>query len=59
MGIPYGVGLPVTNLQPHDKIVIIGAGMGGIAMAVQLKRLLKHQNFELFEKSEDIGGTWS
>jgi hypothetical protein len=48
MGTPYGISLPAADLQPH-----------GIAMAVQLKRLLKHRNIELFEKSEEIGGTWS
>jgi cation diffusion facilitator CzcD-associated flavoprotein CzcO len=42
-----------------DKVVIIGAGMGGIAMGVQLKRLLNHDDFEIYEKLDDIGGTWA
>lgn len=42
-----------------DKVVIIGGGMGGIAMGVQLKRLLNHNNFEIYEKLDDIGGTWA
>lgn len=38
------------------KVAIIGAGIGGIAMAVQLKRLgIAHQ---ILEKQDDIGGTW-
>ncbi|GKT58567.1 monooxygenase y4iD [Colletotrichum tofieldiae] len=27
-------------------------------MAVQLKRLLRHHNFTIYEKSDNIGGTW-
>ena len=46
---------PGTN---PDKIVIIGAGMGGIAMEAQLKRLLNHDDFEIYKKL-DIGGTWA
>ncbi|KAI0860564.1 FAD/NAD(P)-binding domain-containing protein [Xylaria cubensis] len=43
----------------HDRIAIIGAGMAGIAMGVQLKRLLKHENFCIYERGDDIGGTWA
>ncbi|KIK68790.1 hypothetical protein GYMLUDRAFT_153644 [Collybiopsis luxurians FD-317 M1] len=41
------------------KILIIGAGLAGLGMAVQLKRLLKEDDFELFEKFDDVGGTWA
>jgi cation diffusion facilitator CzcD-associated flavoprotein CzcO len=42
-----------------NKVVISGAGMGGIAMGTQLKRLLNHEDFEIYEKLDDIGGTWA
>ncbi|KAI0836652.1 hypothetical protein F5Y06DRAFT_305100 [Hypoxylon sp. FL0890] len=54
-----GVAEHPTSAQVADKIVIVGAGMSGIGMAIQLKRLLNHRNFELFEKSDEVGGTWS
>jgi cation diffusion facilitator CzcD-associated flavoprotein CzcO len=41
------------------KIIIIGAGLAGLGMAVQLKRLLREDDFELFEKLDDVGGTWA
>ncbi|KAI1123819.1 FAD/NAD(P)-binding domain-containing protein [Nemania abortiva] len=47
------------NALADDRIAIIGAGMAGIAMGVQLKRLLKHENFCIYEKGNDIGGTWT
>jgi cation diffusion facilitator CzcD-associated flavoprotein CzcO len=38
-------------------IVIIGAGFGGIGMAIALKQAGFH-DFVVLEKSEDLGGTW-
>ena len=38
-------------------IVIIGAGFGGIGMAIALKRAGYH-DFVILEKSDDLGGTW-
>lgn len=38
------------------KVVIIGAGISGIAMAIQLKRL--GIPFVVIERQDDIGGTW-
>ncbi|KAI9839117.1 MAG: hypothetical protein M1819_003110 [Sarea resinae] len=39
-------------------ILIIGAGMSGIGLAVQLIRNYGLRDFEIVEKTEDIGGTW-
>ena len=39
------------------KIVIIGGGMSGVAMGVQLL-LQNRKNFVIFEKSNHVGGTW-
>jgi cation diffusion facilitator CzcD-associated flavoprotein CzcO len=39
------------------RIVIVGAGFGGIATGVKLKRAGIH-SFTIFEKSDGPGGTW-
>ena len=41
--------------DPH--ITIIGSGVGGMCMAMQLLRHGKN-NFTILEKADDIGGTW-
>ncbi len=38
-------------------IAIIGAGFGGIGLAVQLKRS-GFDNFTIFERATDVGGVW-
>ncbi|KFA69361.1 hypothetical protein S40285_08754 [Stachybotrys chlorohalonatus IBT 40285] len=48
-----------SDARPSDKIAIIGGGMAGITMGVQLKRLLNHENFHIYEKSDSVGGTWA
>ncbi|KAI1366479.1 putative monooxygenase [Xylaria arbuscula] len=40
-------------------IIIVGAGISGLGLAVQLVRKFGHRNFEIIEKSSCIGGTWS
>lgn len=40
-------------------VVIIGGGMSGIGLAVQLKRKFKGTTFKIFEKLNDVGGTWA
>ncbi|USP82605.1 cyclohexanone 1,2-monooxygenase [Curvularia clavata] len=40
------------------EVLIIGAGMSGLGLAVQILRKYGIRNFELVEKSEDVGGTW-
>ncbi|KAJ7612176.1 hypothetical protein FB45DRAFT_843471 [Roridomyces roridus] len=46
-------------MHSHD-IVIIGAGIGGVTLAVRLKRQLGREfvDFKIFEKTAGIGGTW-
>ncbi len=39
-------------------VLVIGAGMSGIGIAVQLVRKFGLGNFEIIEKSDDVGGTW-
>ena len=38
------------------KVVVIGAGISGICAAIQLKQA--GFNFEVFEKNDEVGGTW-
>jgi cation diffusion facilitator CzcD-associated flavoprotein CzcO len=40
------------------EVLIIGAGMSGLGLSVQIIRKFGIRNFELIEKSEDVGGTW-
>ena len=47
-----------TTGQPqHYRVAILGAGLSGICMGVQLKR---HgiENFTIIEKANAVGGTW-
>lgn len=39
-------------------VLIIGAGMSGIGMAIQLIRNFDTRNFEIIERTSDVGGTW-
>ncbi|KAI8172057.1 Baeyer-Villiger monooxygenase [Colletotrichum sp. SAR 10_65] len=45
-------------MSTGKEVIIIGGGVSGLGMAIQLKRLLGHDNFTLYEKSDNIGGTW-
>ncbi|KAK0642669.1 Baeyer-Villiger monooxygenase [Lasiodiplodia hormozganensis] len=45
-------------MTPKKEVIIVGGGVSGIGMAIQLKRILGHDNFTLYEKSDNIGGTW-
>ncbi|EMC94559.1 hypothetical protein BAUCODRAFT_73812 [Baudoinia panamericana UAMH 10762] len=46
-------------MAPIDvDVLIIGAGMSGLGLAVQLLRHRYSNSFELIEKCEDVGGTW-
>jgi cation diffusion facilitator CzcD-associated flavoprotein CzcO len=39
------------------SVVIVGAGFGGIGMAIRLRRAGVH-DVTLLEKGDDLGGTW-
>ncbi|KAF9564392.1 FAD/NAD(P)-binding domain-containing protein [Agrocybe pediades] len=41
---------------PH--VVIVGAGLAGIAAAIALKTQLGFHNFTIYEKADAVGGTW-
>lgn len=41
----------------NKRIAIIGSGFSGLCLAIQLKKI-GHHNFTIYEKANDIGGTW-
>jgi cation diffusion facilitator CzcD-associated flavoprotein CzcO len=43
---------------PDTNILIIGAGMSGLGLAVQLIRKHNFRDFCIVEKGNDVGGTW-
>jgi cation diffusion facilitator CzcD-associated flavoprotein CzcO len=48
--------MPDAEPPQHD-VVILGAGMSGLAMAIGLQRAGRHR-FLIVEKSAGLGGTW-
>lgn len=48
---------PATPTAPLPRVAIIGAGMSGLAMALQL-RAAGSDDFVIYEKSDTVGGTW-
>jgi hypothetical protein len=40
------------------KVLTIGAGVSGILMAYQIQKHLQNVEHVIYEKNEDIGGTW-
>lgn len=49
--------LPVDHARPI-KVVCIGAGYSGILAAIRLPQKIKNLDLTIYEKNEDIGGTW-
>ena len=47
----------MTERARSPRVVIVGAGMSGIAMGVALKRH-GFEDFVMLEKGSDVGGTW-
>ena len=43
-------------MSPKPTVAILGAGAGGIAMGIALKRA--GFDFTIYEKSDGVGGTW-
>lgn len=44
-------------MTPSPRIIIIGAGMAGIAAAIKLRQA-GFDDFGIYEKADDVGGTW-
>ena len=43
--------------QPTYRVIVVGAGFGGLGMAMALKRAGIH-DFLVVDKAEDLGGIW-
>ncbi len=46
-----------SGAVPHWRIAIIGAGAGGLGLAIRLVKA-RRRDFVLFEASDGVGGTW-
>jgi cation diffusion facilitator CzcD-associated flavoprotein CzcO len=44
-------------LPPHVRVLVIGAGFGGLAAAIKLDEA-GHRDFLVVERGPDVGGTW-
>jgi cation diffusion facilitator CzcD-associated flavoprotein CzcO len=41
----------------HHRVAILGAGFSGLCVGARLKQH-GHDDFAIFEKAEELGGTW-
>src|SRR5262245_38504851 len=52
---------PISDVAPraipHHRVAIIGAGFGGLGMAIRLLQS-GQRDFVVFEKADEVGGTW-
>ena len=48
----------VTAIEPCLDMIIIGAGLSGIGMAVHMKRDLPGKRFAILDQRDNLGGTW-
>lgn len=63
-------GISKTSLEPYDvvdqplhtkrtlRLIVIGAGLSGIAAAYKYQEKLENVEFQIYEKNEDVCGTW-
>ena len=45
-------------MEKQVDVLIIGAGISGIGLAVHLSKNCPQRNFEILERRESFGGTW-
>lgn len=54
--------VPVNDVLPkqetYSKVTIVGSGFGGIGAAMTTIKKFNEQDYAIFEKHDDIGGTW-
>lgn len=44
--------------RPYIPVAIIGAGFSGLVAACNLKRKLAFEDYIIFDRNQDLGGTW-
>ncbi len=55
--VPYGHGM-TSQPRPHSpRVLVIGAGFGGLGVAAELLRR-GHTDVTVLEKADDVGGVW-
>ena len=42
----------------YYPVVVVGAGLAGVAMAYRLQKDLKFDQYRIFERQAGVGGTW-
>lgn len=52
---------PPTETFPERpvKVIIVGAGIGGIANAVLLSRKVNNLSYTVYDRNDKVGGTWA
>ena len=55
--LPGALAPPVPAGTPTPRIAIIGTGFGGLGMAARLRQA-GIETFTIYEKADDLGGTW-
>ncbi|GAA6009379.1 hypothetical protein JCM11491_004299 [Sporobolomyces phaffii] len=45
--------------KEHYGCIIMGAGLSGMAAAIQMKKKMGFEDVIVYEKSSDVGGTWN
>jgi len=48
---------PVFTKRPL-RMIIVGAGAAGLQIAYKAERQLENVTFQIYEKNDDVGGTW-
>ncbi|KAL9108350.1 MAG: hypothetical protein Q9227_006810 [Pyrenula ochraceoflavens] len=48
---------PLNSASPVS-VVCIGAGVSGLATAIRVQETLQNCDFAIYEKNDDLGGTW-
>src|ERR1700744_1547173 len=46
------------TISHEPRAIIIGCGVGGIALACRLRSQLHFENFTIYEREQEVGGTW-
>src|SRR4051812_8236608 len=55
--LPGALAPPVEPGTPTPKVAIVGTGFGGLGMAIRLRQA-GIETFTVYEKADDVGGTW-
>ncbi len=48
---------PTSEGTRHVKVAIVGSGFSGLGAAIRLDQS-GHRDFLVFERGNDVGGTW-